>query len=253
MSIHGWRSTRATRGSLLYLALVLASVSALAVLTIRKRLPHTTPYALGVMALILAFFLAIMLFLANPLERLAVAPIDGQGINPLLIHFGMFIHPPLQMAGLVLVAVPFSIAIGALAARRGGARRVGGPGQAVGDGVVACADDGAAAWELVGVHDTRLGRILGVGSGGELGADAMVGDDRLRAFHHGAEAAGDVSDVEHGAHHSGVHAGADGDVHQPGRACAVGALVRAEHDGLAVPGVHGGDAAGVHRGVPVAL
>ena len=107
-------------GSLLYLALVLAVVSAIAVLTIRKRLPHTTPYALGVMALILAFFLAIMLFLANPLERLPITPPDGQGINPLLVHFGMFIHPPLQMAGLVLVAVPFSIAMGALAARRGG-------------------------------------------------------------------------------------------------------------------------------------
>ena len=107
-------------GSLLYLALVLASVSAVSVLTIRKRLPHTTPYALGVMALIVGFFLAIMLFLANPLERLAVVPADGQGINPLLIHFGMFIHPPMQMAGLALVAVPFSIAMGALAARRGG-------------------------------------------------------------------------------------------------------------------------------------
>ena len=107
-------------GSLLYLALVLAAVSAIAVLTIRKRLPHTTPYALGTMALILLFFLAIMLFLANPLERLPIAPPDGQGINPLLVHFGMFIHPPLQMAGLVLVAVPFSIAMGALAARRGG-------------------------------------------------------------------------------------------------------------------------------------
>ena len=107
-------------GSLLYLALVLATVSTIAVLTIRKRLPHTTPYALGTMALILAFFLGIMLFLANPLERLPIAPPDGQGINPLLVHFGMFIHPPLQMAGLVLVAVPFSIAMGALAARRGG-------------------------------------------------------------------------------------------------------------------------------------
>ncbi len=107
-------------GSLLYLALVLAIVSAVAVLTIRKRLPHTTPYALGTMALILLFFLAIMLFLANPLERLPIVPPDGQGINPLLVHFGMFIHPPLQMAGLVLVAVPFSIAMGALAARRGG-------------------------------------------------------------------------------------------------------------------------------------
>ncbi len=107
-------------GSLLYLALMLAIVSAFAVLTIRKRLPHTTPYALGIMALILTFFLAIMLFLANPLERLPVVPPDGQGINPLLVHFGMFIHPPLQMAGLVLVAVPFSIAMGVLAARRGG-------------------------------------------------------------------------------------------------------------------------------------
>ena len=107
-------------GSLLYLALILAVVSAIAVLTIRKRLPHTTPYALGTMALILLFFLAIMLFLANPLERLPIVPPDGQGINPLLVHFGMFIHPPLQMAGLVLVAVPFSIAMGALAARRGG-------------------------------------------------------------------------------------------------------------------------------------
>lgn len=107
-------------GSLLYLALVLAAVSTAAVLTIRKRLPHTTPFALGTMALILLFFLAIMLALANPLERLPFTPPDGQGINPLLIHFGMFIHPPLQMAGLVLVAVPFSIAMGALAARRGG-------------------------------------------------------------------------------------------------------------------------------------
>ncbi len=107
-------------GSLLYLALVLAAVSAIAVLTIRKRLPHTTPFALGTMALVLLFFLAIMIFLANPLERLPATPPDGQGINPLLIHFGMFIHPPLQMAGLALVAVPFSIAMGALIARRGG-------------------------------------------------------------------------------------------------------------------------------------
>ena len=107
-------------GSLLFLSLVLAITSVIAVLTIRKRLPYTSPYATGIMALILLFFLGIMIFLANPLDRLAVTPMDGQGINPLLIHFGMFIHPPLQMAGLVLVAIPFSIALGALVARRGG-------------------------------------------------------------------------------------------------------------------------------------
>ncbi|MCH7745590.1 MAG: heme lyase CcmF/NrfE family subunit, partial [Chloroflexi bacterium] len=55
-----------------------------------------------------------------PLERLAITPADGQGINPLLVHFGMFIHPPMQMTGLIVVAIPFSIAMGALLSGRGG-------------------------------------------------------------------------------------------------------------------------------------
>ena len=61
-----------------------------------------------------------MLFLAHPLSTLENVPMDGQGINPLLVHFGMFIHPPLQMAGLVSVAIPFAIAVGAMAAGKGG-------------------------------------------------------------------------------------------------------------------------------------
>ena len=107
-------------GSLLFLALVLSVMMALAVLTIRRRLPYTAPYATGLMALVLTFFLGVMLFLANPLERLPITPADGQGINPLLVHFGMFIHPPMQMTGLASVAIPFSIAMGALLAGRGG-------------------------------------------------------------------------------------------------------------------------------------
>lgn len=107
-------------GSLLFLAVTLSTISVVAVLSIRRRLPYTAPYATGIMAMIIAFFVGIMVFMANPLAVLDFVPPDGQGINPLLIHFGMFIHPPLQMAGLVLVAIPFSIAIGALAARRGG-------------------------------------------------------------------------------------------------------------------------------------
>ena len=107
-------------GSLLWLALVLSLLTAVAVKMIRGRLPYTTPYAAGIMAMILAFFLGIIVFLANPLERLPITPADGQGINPLLIHFGMFIHPPVQMTGLVSVAIPFSIALGALVAKSGG-------------------------------------------------------------------------------------------------------------------------------------
>ena len=107
-------------GSLLFLAMVFSVLASLAVLTMRRRLPYTAPYSTGLMALVLTFFLGIILFLADPLERLAVVPADGQGMNPLLVHFGMFIHPPMQMTGLVSLAIPFSIAMGALLAGRGG-------------------------------------------------------------------------------------------------------------------------------------
>ena len=107
-------------GSLLFLAGVFSVVATVAVLSIRRKLPYTAPYATAIMALVLSFFLAIIVLFANPLERLPLTPPDGQGINPLLVHFGMFIHPPMQMTGLVVVAIPFSIAMGALLARRGG-------------------------------------------------------------------------------------------------------------------------------------
>ena len=107
-------------GSLLFIALVFSILAAVAALTIRRSLPQTTPMAIGVMALVLTFFMGVILFLANPLERLPVTPADGAGINPLLVHFGMFIHPPVQMTGLVAVAIPFSIAVGAMLAGRGG-------------------------------------------------------------------------------------------------------------------------------------
>ncbi len=107
-------------GSMLYLAVIFSLMSLAAIVGIRRKLPYTSPYATAIMALVLAFLLGVMLFLANPLARLEAVPADGQGINPLLVHFGMFIHPPLQMAGLVSVAIPFSIAMGALLANKGG-------------------------------------------------------------------------------------------------------------------------------------
>ncbi len=107
-------------GSMLFLGVIFALMAVATVASIRGRLPYTTPYATGVLAIVLTFFLGVMVLLANPFERLAVVPMDGQGINPLLVHFGMFIHPPVQMAGLISVALPFSIAIGALLAGRGG-------------------------------------------------------------------------------------------------------------------------------------
>ncbi|MGH2544184.1 MAG: heme lyase CcmF/NrfE family subunit, partial [Ardenticatenaceae bacterium] len=70
-------------GSLLFLAIVYSAMAVLAVVMVRRKLPYTAPYATGIMALFLAFFLGVMIFLANPLERLPFTPADGQGINPL--------------------------------------------------------------------------------------------------------------------------------------------------------------------------
>ena len=107
-------------GSLLFIAVVFSLLVVVVVKSLATRLPFIAPYSTGVLGIVLTFFLGVIVFLANPLERLTLVPVDGQGINPLLIHFGMFIHPPMQMAGLISVALPFSIAMGALLAGRGG-------------------------------------------------------------------------------------------------------------------------------------
>ena len=103
-------------GSLLYIAASLAVVSAIAVATAPRRTQDSLPYTNAILMGVLTFFLGVTVFLANPFEKLAFNPGDGQGINPLLTHFGMFIHPPMLMAGLVMVAVPFSFAMGSMLA-----------------------------------------------------------------------------------------------------------------------------------------
>ncbi len=101
-------------GSLLYIGFVLAAMSALALKLAPPRMQDFLPYTSMVLMLVLTFFLAVTYFMANPFSELSFTPSDGQGINPLLTHPGMFIHPPVMMAGLVAVAIPFAFALGAL-------------------------------------------------------------------------------------------------------------------------------------------
>ncbi|MFQ5584399.1 MAG: cytochrome c biogenesis protein CcsA, partial [Calditrichia bacterium] len=65
-------------------------------------------------AIIQAFFL-VLLIKASPFRLLAQAPANGAGLNPLLQNFWMVIHPPMLFLGYAAIAVPFSIAIAALA------------------------------------------------------------------------------------------------------------------------------------------
>ena len=85
-----------------------------------EKVRDALPYSTGVMMLVLTFFLAVTAVMANPFEKLPFIPADGEGINPLLTHFGMFVHPPALMAGLIGITIPFSFAMGSLLARKTG-------------------------------------------------------------------------------------------------------------------------------------
>ncbi|MQG34718.1 MAG: heme lyase CcmF/NrfE family subunit [SAR202 cluster bacterium] len=101
-------------GSLLYIATTLSIMAALAVWRAPERFRDSLPYTTAVMMLVLTFFLAVTAVMANPFDKLPFVPADGEGINPLLTHFGMFFHPPALMAGLIGITVPFAFAIGGL-------------------------------------------------------------------------------------------------------------------------------------------
>jgi cytochrome c-type biogenesis protein CcmF len=76
------------------------------------------PYVIAVMEVTLAFFVGLTIFVANPFEQLAIFPADGQGLNPLLRHYGMIIHPPLLYLGFVSFVVPYAFAMAALITRQ---------------------------------------------------------------------------------------------------------------------------------------
>ena len=101
-------------GSLLLWTWVLALCSALVVAQRRTRDRDLMPWAITVLSGILLFFLFLVAFYANPFIRLAAAPPDGQGLNPLLQNYGQWIHPLTLYIGFVGFSVPFAFALAAL-------------------------------------------------------------------------------------------------------------------------------------------
>ncbi len=95
------------------------------------------PWVIVVTSVTLAFFVGLSLFYENPFARwwqtqsgefvsrmlapagaLPVNPTDGQGLNPLLRHPGMILHPPMLYLGFVAFVIPFAFAIAALVTGR---------------------------------------------------------------------------------------------------------------------------------------
>ncbi|MFW5679076.1 MAG: heme lyase CcmF/NrfE family subunit, partial [Pseudomonadota bacterium] len=69
---------------------------------------------LAVQGMVLVAFLAFTLFTSNPFERLDPAPLEGNGLNPLLQDLGLAFHPPMLYIGYVGFSVTFAFAVAAL-------------------------------------------------------------------------------------------------------------------------------------------
>ena len=130
------------KGSLLLWSLLMSAFTCAAIGLNWRAERRLMPYAIAFMMATLAFFLGLSLFVENPFERWwilpdappaaqvvatalippgAIAPSEAslragaEGLNPLLRHFGMVIHPPMLYLGFVGFTIPFAFAMSALA------------------------------------------------------------------------------------------------------------------------------------------
>ena len=111
-------------GSMLLWCLVLACVN-VGVAIDPSLSPRLRSGALAVIAALSVAFCAFAIFASSPFERLAAAPLEGAGLNPLLQDPALAAHPPMLYLGYVGLAAPFAIAVAGLWSRetdRGWAR-----------------------------------------------------------------------------------------------------------------------------------
>jgi len=102
------------KGSLLFFGWLMSIFTGAILLNKWGAVKTLIPYVMAVMNLVLVFFIGLVVTVANPFQQLSFFPIDGQGLNPLLYHWGMVIHPPILYIGFVAFIVPYSFAMAAL-------------------------------------------------------------------------------------------------------------------------------------------
>ena len=79
-------------------------------MTNRDRNQTLIPYVHAVMMSVVLFFIALLIFMADPFELLPFVPAEGRGLNPVLQMPLMIIHPPILYQGYVGTVVPFAFA-----------------------------------------------------------------------------------------------------------------------------------------------
>ncbi len=119
-------------GSLVFWSWLLAVFTSAVTLRKWDRDIEFLPWVIVVTAITLTFFLGMSVFFENPFTRFWLVggnvepsmfapanatiftPQDGQGLNPLLRHPGMVIHPPMLYLGFVSFVIPYAFAMAAL-------------------------------------------------------------------------------------------------------------------------------------------
>ena len=104
-------------GSLMLWLWVLLAYSSVCVWMQRHRHRALMPWVAAVLLANATFFLVLLNFVTSPFETLPPGEVlsDGAGLNPLLQHPVMLIHPLVLYTGLVGFAVPFAFGFAALA------------------------------------------------------------------------------------------------------------------------------------------
>ena len=105
-------------GSLLLWAFTLAGFNYFAVIKARQFRGPLASYATTILSVTQVFFMALIAIYENPFQKLGYMPADGQGMNPLLVHPAMAIHPPMLYLGYVGFVVPYAFAMAALLSRQ---------------------------------------------------------------------------------------------------------------------------------------
>lgn len=127
------------QGSVLFWAWIMSCFVMIVLLRKWDKDRDLMPYVITVSMLTTAFFFGVVLFITNPFQKLWVVPgaedlvqsvfrpaaavqqyipADGQGLNPLLRHFGMIGHPPTTYIGFTGFVIPYAFAMAALITKK---------------------------------------------------------------------------------------------------------------------------------------
>jgi cytochrome c-type biogenesis protein CcmF len=130
LKITAWWGGQA--GSILFWSWLMAAFASLVTLRKWDRDREFLPWVIVVACVTMAFFIGMNVFVENPFaqffqtfngvasytikpaDSILFAPEDGNGLNPLLRHPGMIIHPPMLYLGFVSFVIPYAFAMAAL-------------------------------------------------------------------------------------------------------------------------------------------